>query len=150
MSIIQKLKHGKEVITKKANSVKTFMKEPFLWAGMASFSSMVACVYGDAYVEDPMVCHDPNSERACIDQYVRVCAMSEPEGDDVYVVGRGPRYYAYECEEGCDNGKCINGRVKNEKVTNCSTGESSKSDDGQRQICIDGIWFIDKSNSFSD
>ncbi|MBQ9817611.1 MAG: hypothetical protein IJM59_09160 [Proteobacteria bacterium] len=105
-------------------SVRLFIRDPFLWAGVASLSTVMGCAYG----EPPVACDI--GERDCMDNYMIICGS---------VSGQMTGWYATECEIGCQDGKCIDGKIVNEDAAACEAF-AERCEGGKLEMCRYGVW----------
>lgn len=135
MSFLKRIKALYNGAEKVISNVKQFKKDPLMWAGIAGFSSVLACTYGEL----PIECS--NGERLCVDNYAALC-YSEGYGYEGF-------WAAVECATGCDDEtkRCIDNKVVGTEVTDCKTNEH-RCHENKAQVCIDGIWFATNNQSF--
>ncbi len=137
MSLFKALNHVTQKVRDTRESVKVFLKDPMLWAGVTGLSTVLGCAYGE-----PDICAE--GERQCMDNYAMICDEGTHfEGEangNIYGYETGNIWYAVECEIGCSEGKCIDGKVINEDITGCPQN-AGRCRNGQYERCLDGIWF---------
>jgi hypothetical protein len=124
MRIFGKIRKLSDSVSSLNKSVRLFIRDPFLWAGVASLSTVMGCAYG----EPPLACY--TDERDCLDNYMIICGS---------VDGEKTGWYATECEIGCQDGKCIDGKIVNGTAVNCEAG-TERCEGGEKQRCQYGIW----------
>ena len=124
MSIFKKIEKVSSALSSMNKSVRLFIRDPFLWAGVASLSTVMGCAYG----EPPVVCDIGG--RDCMDNYMIVCGS---------VDGQSNGWYATECEIGCQDGECIDGKIVNEAATTCEA-DTERCEGGEKQRCQYGVW----------